>query len=74
MADQQVLGLDVPVDDVLRMAVAQGVRYLLYVLRSAALTGKHNVAVNRQNRTPLKLIKIINKLYYRYYFISSMES
>lgn len=40
MTDQQVLGLDVTVDDVLGVAVAQGVRHLLHVLGSTSLTAQ----------------------------------
>lgn len=44
VSDEEVLGLDVPVDHVLRVAVAQGVRNLLYVLRRPPL------AIRKQKR------------------------
>lgn len=43
MADQQVLGLDVAVDDVLGVAVAQGVRHFLHVLGGTSLTAQQKI-------------------------------
>lgn len=50
MADQQVLGLDVTVDDVLGVAVAQGVRHLLHVLGGTSLTAQQEKKIEKALR------------------------
>lgn len=43
MPDQQVLRLDITVDDVLRVAVAEGVCHLLHVLGGAPFTAEKRI-------------------------------